>query len=52
MALHIFVDKDQEIIVHIIRGDDADTARFLRHPSPEHKITHIHVKKGNIVVGE
>jgi hypothetical protein len=51
MALHIFVDKDQELIVHIIRGDDAEAARFLKHPQ-EHRITHIQVKKGNIAVGD
>lgn len=51
MGLHIFVDADQELIVNIIRGDDAEAARFMKHPQ-EHKIRHIHIKKGNIAVGE
>lgn len=51
MALHIFVDVSKELIVHIIRGDDKEAARFLKHPQ-EHTITHIHIKNGNVVVGE
>lgn len=51
MALHIFVDKDQELIINIIRGDDKEAARFLKHPN-EHKLTHIHVKNGHVAIGD
>jgi len=51
MALHIFVDVNKELIVNIIRGDDKEAARFMNHPQ-EYKLTHIHVKNGNIAVGE
>jgi len=52
MALHIFVNAETELLIHVFRGDKKEAERFMKHTSLQGQpARHICVDHGSILVG-